>query len=190
MRSDGVRLIQDWHCPNLRTSTGTRLLEARVGDQFQREYGAGNCRPETTIDVKITVRGNWVNPSVNAVINNLIRQAKSVPPPVELTIRANQVGAVAQHMRGCLYRDWEDVQSLEQMLRDGQVRILGIPIRASSRPLRSFTSNVLMPHLKNHSRMNGTVASLSSRRFGSCPKSPATAAGKRNPRGFLCGHRR
>lgn len=62
------------------------------------------------------------------VINRLIRQAKSDPPPDRLLIRPNQVNSIAEHIRGCTQHP-VDIDLVRQWLITGEVKIRGIPLR-------------------------------------------------------------
>lgn len=63
------------------------------------------------------------------VVNNLIRQAKAEPQPDFVTINANQVGTVADHIRATMYSAPANVSLITEELLKGSVQILGVPIR-------------------------------------------------------------
>jgi hypothetical protein len=64
-------------------------------------------------------------------INNLIKQAKAEPQPRELTIRPNQVRALAEHCMGCCAMTNSEAHraQIEQIICDGGLRMLNVPVR-------------------------------------------------------------
>ena len=69
-------------------------------------------------------------------INRLIKEAKSEPPPRELTIRPNQVRAMAEHCQSCTshFLNAPKIEEIEEWIRAGALRLLGVPVRVLGQP--------------------------------------------------------
>jgi hypothetical protein len=68
-------------------------------------------------------------------INRMIKAAKAEPQPRELTIRPNQVRALAEHCLSCTAAFGLGMQlpEIEQHIRNGGLRMLNVPIRVLGR---------------------------------------------------------
>ena len=66
-----------------------------------------------------------------ALVNNLIRLARAEPPPSELTINDSQVGTIVEHFLASQspYVTAPPRLELETMVRDGEMKFMGIPVR-------------------------------------------------------------
>ena len=61
-------------------------------------------------------------------INRLIKECKADPPPREVTIRPNQVRALAAHAYGCNDLGLPAAK-IEEHIRQGKLLLVGVPVR-------------------------------------------------------------
>lgn len=61
------------------------------------------------------------------LVNKLIKEARS--DPEFLRINQGQVRKIAAHMHSILYRRDVPIEELERSIRDGKVKMAGIPLR-------------------------------------------------------------
>lgn len=63
-----------------------------------------------------------------ALVNDLIRRAKTEPPPVELTVKPRDVRRLAEHAYGCNTLGLT-VEVIERRILRGEILFRGIPLR-------------------------------------------------------------
>lgn len=63
------------------------------------------------------------------IINRMIKQAHSCPKPVELLLPRHRVRRVAEHIRLSMLFTRVSIDEIEQMIVDGKLKLLGIPVR-------------------------------------------------------------
>lgn len=69
------------------------------------------------------------------LVNRLIKEAKTEPRPTELLINSGQVREIAAHVYSIMWGgpDRPTIEKIEEMIRDGKMRMLDIPVRVRLR---------------------------------------------------------
>jgi hypothetical protein len=65
------------------------------------------------------------------LINRLIREAKSDPPPRYLVIPRHRVRQVAEHARMLMQHEPLSCDGIEKMIIAGEMKMMGIPVRVA-----------------------------------------------------------